>query len=248
MAFEGKTAFITGGATGIGNEIAGALVARGSNVVLAEIDDKAAQAAAEILGPDHAMAVHCNVRDEFQVDEAVRMAVDRFGGIDILVNNAGLHLTKYNRPFSVLPRSDLRDMFDVNVIGVVNCSLACRTSMAERGEGVIINIASNAAHSSHNPYGVSKLAVRGVTIATAIEFAPDNIRVNCVSPGLVTSEAAMADLPESLIENVVSRQLVKRLGKPTDIVATVLFLCSSEGGSFMTGETVRVCGGYPLQI
>ena len=81
----------------------------------------------------HAMSVVCDVADEQQVQAAVDATVARFGGIDILINNAGKHLMKYNQPFSVLERDELRSLFDVNVIGVVNCSVSARASMAAAG-------------------------------------------------------------------------------------------------------------------
>jgi len=95
---------------------------------------------------------------------------------------------------------------------------------------------------------VSKLAVRGLTIAFAHEFAADAIRVNAISPGLVATENAVADLPEAMISDFRDRlQLVHRTGSMDDIVAAMLYLCSSEA-SFVTGETLRVSGGYPLSI
>ena len=170
----------------------------------------------------------------------------RFGGIDILINNAGKHLTKYNQPFSVLERDELRALFDVNVIGVVNCSVAARPSMAARGGGTIVNISSMASYLSGTPYSVSKLAVRGLTIAFAQEFAPDHIRVNGIAPGLMATENAMDDLPQELVDQFVNQlQLVPRLGQMDDIVRALLFLCS-EDSSFVTGETLKVTGGYPL--
>ncbi|EUA56402.1 short chain dehydrogenase family protein [Mycobacterium xenopi 4042] len=102
----------------------------------------------------------CDVADEQQVDAAVGLAIQQLGGIDILINNAGRHLTKYNQPFSVLSRDDIRELFEVNVIGVINCTLACRDSMRERGGGVVLNISSMAGFMNVSPYGVSKLAVR----------------------------------------------------------------------------------------
>jgi NAD(P)-dependent dehydrogenase (short-subunit alcohol dehydrogenase family) len=172
--------------------------------------------------------------------------VARFGGIDILINNAGKHLMKYNQPFSVLERDEVRALFDVNVIGVVNCSVAARPSMAARGGGVIVNISSMASYLSATPYAVSKLAVRGLTIAFASEFAADHIRVNAIAPGLMATENAIADLPQSIVDDIVNeKQMIHRLGTMDDIVQAMLYLCSDES-SFVTGETLRVTGGTPL--
>jgi 3-oxoacyl-[acyl-carrier protein] reductase len=250
MRFDGRTAVITGGAIGFGRAFARALVAEGANVVLADIDVAGAEATAvELVSASAgAVAVHCDVADPDQVDAAVATAVDRFGGVDILINNAGLHLTKYNRPFGQLTRDEIRGLFDVNVIGVINVTLACRDSMRQRGGGVVLNISSMAGYMSATPYAVSKLAVRGLTVAFATELAPDRIRVNAIAPGLMNTESALADLPRPLIDEFVhERQLVHRLGTMGDVVSAMLFLCSDEA-SFITGETLKVSGGYPLNF
>ena len=250
MRFDGKVAFITGGAIGFGRAFARALAAEGAAIAIADIDAPAGELLAkELEAAGHrALAVACDVANEHQVEAAVAASVARLGGIDVLINNAGKHLTKYNQPFGVLPRDELRALFEVNVIGVVNCSLACRPSMAARGGGAILNIASMAGHTSTTPYSVSKLAVRGLTVAFATEFAPDRIRVNAISPGLMATENAMADLPRALVDDFVgTKQLIHRLGEMRDIVNAMLYLCSDEA-SFVTGETLRVTGGHPLYV
>jgi 3-oxoacyl-[acyl-carrier protein] reductase len=250
MRFAGKVAFITGGAIGFGRAFARALTGEGAAVVIADVDgDSGEQTAAELRNGDRrALAVTCDVADEHAVDAAVRASVEAFGGIDILINNAGRHLTKYSQPFATLPRADLRALLDVNVVGVVNCTLACRDSMRERGGGAVINISSIAGYLANSPYGISKLAVRGLTVAFASELAPDGIRVNAIAPGLMATENAMADLPKDMVDDFVQNlQLVHRLGSMDDIVATALFLCSDQA-SFVTGETIRVSGGYPLGL
>jgi NAD(P)-dependent dehydrogenase (short-subunit alcohol dehydrogenase family) len=250
MTFESRTALITGGAIGFGRAFARALAAEGANVVLADIDvDGAERTAAELVSAGaHAIAVDCDVADADQVAAAVATASAQFGGIDIVINNAGLHLMKYNQPFGALSRTEIRSLFDVNVMGVINVTLACRDSMRERGGGVVLNISSMAGYTSATPYAVSKLTVRGLTVAFATELAPDRIRVNAIAPGLMSTENALADLPTPLIDEFVQRlQLVHRLGTMDDVVSAMLFLCSDEA-SFITGETLKVSGGYPLNF
>src|SRR5271167_1379729 len=123
--FGGKNAFITGGAIGFGRAFARALTAEGAGVAIADVDiEMAERTAAELSSQDRrAIAVSCDVADEEQVDAAVAAAVEQLGGIDILINNAGRHLMKYNQPFGVLSRADVRGLFDVNVIGVISCTL-----------------------------------------------------------------------------------------------------------------------------
>ena len=250
MRFDGRTAVITGGAIGFGRAFARALVASGASVVIADIDiDMAERTAAELVSAGgQAIAVDCDVADGDRVDAAVEATVNRFGGIDIVINNAGLHLMKYNQPFGMLSRKEIRSLFDVNVMGVINVTLACRESMRDRGGGVGVNISSMAGYMTITPYAVSKLTVRGLTVAFATELVPDRIRVNAIAPGLMNPENALADLPKPLIDEFVHRlQLVHRLGTMDDVVSTMLFLCSDEA-SFITGETLKVSGGYPLNF
>ncbi len=250
MRFEGKVAFITGGGRGIGETYARALVAEGAAVVLAEIDVPAAQGVVASIASagGRALAVACDVADQDSVDAAVARAVEHFGGVDILINNAAKHLTEYAGKPTELPRAKWRLMLDVNVIGIVNCSAACRASMRTRGGGVIVNQSSIAGFDPTTPYGISKLAVRGLVVALAKEFGPDGIRVFGIAPGPVDSPSAMADLPQSLLDEFINRhQLVKRQGRMADLVGAVLFFCSPES-SFITGETLVIGGGYPLRI
>jgi 3-oxoacyl-[acyl-carrier protein] reductase len=248
MRFSGKVVFITGGAIGFGRAFAGAFAAEGAAIVLADIDGEAGdRAAAALAAAGHeALAVTCDVAREETVDAAVAAAVARFGGLDILINNAGKHLSKYNQPFGVLPRDEVRALFEVNVIGVVNCTIACRDHMRRRGGGAIVNLSSISGFMPTTPYGVSKLAVRGLTVALATELGADGIRVNAVAPGLMATENALADLPQEMVSRFKDElQLVKRTGTMADVVSTVRFLCSDDA-SFITGETFKVSGGYPL--
>src|SRR5437879_7282385 len=135
MRFDHKVVFITGGAIGFGRAFGRALGREGAAIALADIDGDGAQTTAKQFETEgiQALALTCDVAVEEEVDRAVEATVRRLGGVDILINNAGKHLMKYNQPFSVLPRHELRALFDVNVIGVVNCTIACRAAMAERG-------------------------------------------------------------------------------------------------------------------
>lgn len=249
-AFDGKVALITGGAAGFGKAFATAFAERGAAVVLADIDALALDGATTELERENrrVLGVECDVANDEEVQVAVESAVTTFGGVDILINNAGKHLTRYNRPFGEQPRADVRELFDVNIMGVVNCTLACRDTMRGRGGGVIVNIASIAGYSVTSPYGVSKLAVRGLTMAFATELAANRIRVNAIAPGLMATENAVADLPQQLVDRFVNDlQLVHRLGEVDDVVSAALYLCSDRA-SFITGETLKVSGGTALAI
>ena len=250
MKFHGKVAFITGGAIGFGRAFGRALVSEGAAVVVIDTDRGGAErTAAEFTAfGARAIALECNIADRNQVAAAVESTVDSFGGVDILINNAGRHFRKYGQPFSRLTHDEIRELFDVNVIGTINCCLAVRETMKERGGGVIINIASAAAYSVDTAYGVSKLAIRGLTMTFARDFAEDGTRVNGVSPGLIATENALLEYPPEFFEAAVNmHQLIKRSGTMDDIVNAVLFLGSAEG-SFMTGQDILVDGGRYLAI
>ena len=246
LEHEGRVAVVTGGGRGFGKAFGVALAAQGAQVVLADIDLEAAQAAAAEIGPA-AEAIACDVADEQQVAALVAQVTARHGGIDIFVNNAGLHSEEYSRTLSGLGLEKIRRLFDVNVMGVIICSLAARDAMRGRPGASIVNIASVASYSSGSAYGVSKLAVRGVTINLAREFAPDGIRVNAIAPGLIFTDTIRAELSPEKVQYVMRQQLLEREGEERDVVEALLYLVSPRA-SFVTGETLRVSGGYTLAI
>jgi NAD(P)-dependent dehydrogenase (short-subunit alcohol dehydrogenase family) len=246
---RGKVALITGGGRGFGKAFGMALAERGAHVVLADIDGSAAAvAAAEISAKGgSASAAVCDVADEAGVAAMVDEVTGKHGGLDILVNNAGLHSAAYNRPSAELGIAGLRRLFDVNVMGVYICSLAARPAMSGRDGAAIVNISSSAAYANRAAYGVSKLAVRGVTTQLAREFAADGIRVNAIAPGLIFTDTIRAELPRAEVARVMGQQILQREGEERDIVDALLFLVSSAA-SFVTGETLRVTGGFALSV
>jgi NAD(P)-dependent dehydrogenase (short-subunit alcohol dehydrogenase family) len=272
MRFAGKVAVITGGSGGLGRSFAGVLAEEGAHIAILDVDETAAFDTASALTQRgfEALGAVCDVTDERDVDQTTQQVRDRFGRIDILINSAALHRRKYNQPFGSLPRDEVRALFDVNVMGIINCSLAAQPTMAAGGGGVIVNIASTSGNTVRTPYGVSKLAARGVTTALAAEFAGDNIRVNAISPGFIGPTAPLAErapkdlMPllaaigstvptevlskcssEDLVRIVRSLQLVQRDGTVDDIVQAMLYLCSDAAG-FVTGETLKIAGGAAI--
>ena len=244
--FSGKAAFVTGAATGMGRSFASALSDEGAQVVIADIDTETATRTADEIGAS-AVAVTCDVADRASVGRAVAEAVERCGGIDILVNNAALHMKKYSQRFSTLTADETARLFDVNVLGVVNCTLACSASMRERGGGAIVNVASSAAFTVGTPYGVTKLAVRGLTITFAKELGGDNIRVNAIAPGMVSTENALTEYTAEELAAIRTAQVLKDPITMDHVTRVALFLCSQES-ALVTGETIRVTGGGWLSI
>lgn len=249
MDYAGKVAVISGGARGIGLAFGAALAQRGCAVALLDMDEDAgaeALAQVEAVG-GQAVFLACDVTDEAAVDRAAAQTVATFGGIDILIPCAAKHLAFYNQPPTRLPRDHWRLMLDVNIVGVVNCAAACRDSMRDRGGGVVLNISSIASFALVGAYGISKLAVGGLTVALAQELAADNIRVVGIAPGFMDSPSAVAGVAKDYAADLINnRQLIKRQGRVDDLTKAMLYLCSDEA-SFITGETIIVGGGYPLR-
>jgi 3-oxoacyl-[acyl-carrier protein] reductase len=199
--FEDKVAVITGGARGFGKAFAEALAARGAKIALIDLDQPAAEETAVALRKSgaEALAIKGDVTDEAGMTRAMAEIAKAFDGIDILINNAGLHSTAYNQSLSVMGVEKLRRLFDVNVMGVAICSLAAREPMSGRDGAAIVNISSMAGYACATGYGVSKLAVRGLTLTMAREFAGEGIRVNAIAPGLVFTDTIRAELPPDMV-------------------------------------------------
>jgi 3-oxoacyl-[acyl-carrier protein] reductase len=239
-------AVITGAARGFGKAFSKALAERGARVVMLDIDLAAAEAAAAEVGMN-AEAAFCDVADEAAVGTVMAGIGGRHGGIDILINNAGIHSAEANQFIGRLGTERTRRMFEVNVWGVVHCTLAARPYMSKRPGAAIVNIASMAAYSPQKAYGVTKLAVRGLTVSFAHELAAEGIRVNAIAPGLIFTDTIRSQLPADVVKHVLAMQILQSEGEERDIVEAMLYLVSS-GSRFVVGETLRVSGGATLQI
>jgi len=242
--WQGRTALVTGGGRGFGKAFGAALAAQGAHVVLVDIDGAAAQeAAAEILASGgSAVGLAGDVTDEAGMVAVMAEAAVARGGIDLLINNAGLHSDEYGQPITKMGFSKVKRLFDVNVMGVVNCTLAAWPHMKGRAGASIVNISSSAAHMGGSAYGDSKLAVAGLTITFARELGPQGIRVNAISPGLMLTETIKAELPAETMKRVKAMQLIDGDGVEEDIVQAMLYLASPQA-RFITGEVLRVTGG-----
>ncbi len=240
----GRTALVTGASRGIGYAIAAELLSRGASVAItarkADQLAAAATALAAVGAADRVLALPGNAGDAPSREEAVRLTVERFGGLGILVNNAGI-----NPSWGSLMDADLdavRKIFDVNVVAALGyVQQAYRAWMAEHG-GVVVNIASVAGLRSTGviaAYGASKAALIRLTEELAWQLGP-SIRVNAVAPGVVKTKFATALYADQ--REPGATYPLRRLGTPQDVAWLVGFLVSEEA-AWITGETVRVDGG-----
>jgi 2-deoxy-D-gluconate 3-dehydrogenase len=245
----GCTAVVTGGAMGIGLGVAHRLHEAGANVLIADLDEAAAQStAADLLAarPDSALAVHCDVSDEQSVQRMVKGAVECFGGVDVLVNNAGIY------PMVALAEIDavtFRRVLDVNLTGLFLCTKAVSAQMIAQGkEGRIVNVTSiDALHPSMvglAHYDASKHGAWGFTKNVALELAPHGIRVNAVAPGGIKTPG-IGDMDPETMKAFEAMIPMGRMGDPDDIGRAVLFL-ASRLSSYMTGSQIVVDGGRLL--
>ena len=247
--FEGKVVVITGGGAGIGRTYGLRFAGEGAAIVVADVDAAAGERMVKELQVDgyRGLSFPMDVRDTEAAEAMAQAAVDSFGGVDILINNAGIHLEHAQLPFTLEAVPKWREVFDVNVIGALVCSAACRDAMAARGGGAIVNMSSMAAYGGGGAYSVSKLALNSLSVSLAAELGPLNIRVNGIAPGLVNSEAAVEwwNGPDrvGIREALVNGQMIKRHGLMDDLANAALFLCSEEA-SFITGQTILVDGGH----
>jgi 3-oxoacyl-[acyl-carrier protein] reductase len=241
MRFQGQTAIVTGAARGIGEAIARRLASEGAAVVIADVDEAAAAATAKSIG-EQAVAQRLDVTDRVSWDEAVRMAVDRWGRIDALINNAGI--AGRSAPIWELSVDEWRQVIDIDLTGVF---LGCRAVipvMIEAGSGRIVNIASIAGKEGNPnavPYSAAKSGVIGLTKAVAKEVATRGVLVNAVAPAVIQTPI-LEQVSAEHIAYMTSRIPMGRVGKPEEVAALVAFLCSSDL-SFSTGAVYDISGG-----
>jgi 3-oxoacyl-[acyl-carrier protein] reductase len=245
----GTTAVITGGGRGFGKAFGHALAARGAHAVLIDVDEAAAQSAASEIrcAGGEATGFAGDVTNEAQMSEVVSEAARVNGGIDVLINNAGLHSHEYGQPILTMGLSQVKRLFDVNVVGVITCTLLTAPHMKGRAGSSIVNISSSAAHLGGSAYGDTKLAVAGLTITFARELAPSGIRVNAISPGLILTDTIAAELPATTKARVKAMQMLTNDGREEHIVDAMIFLTSPRA-EFITGEILRVTGGMAAGV
>jgi NAD(P)-dependent dehydrogenase (short-subunit alcohol dehydrogenase family) len=247
---EGKTAFITGGGTGIGRAAAEALAAEGCEVTIAgRTEGTLAETvdAIEAAGGVARYAV-CDVTDEGMVREAVAVAAGDSGRLDIAVNSAGIDGGNDDYVLAEYPIETVDAMLATNVRGMFLSMKYEVELMAAAGSGSIVNISSGAGLTGiagYSGYSASKYAEIGLTKSAALDYGHLNIRVNALCPGLVNTPliAAMVDENPELHERLVASHPLGRIAEPEEISDAILWL-SSERSSYVTGIALPIDGGY----
>lgn len=239
---EGRTAVVTGGAQGIGFEIARSFVDAGARVVLGDLSLDAAQAAADELGGrDVARAVRCNVVDAGEVDALLAAAVDGFGSLDVLVNNAGITRDATMR---TMTEDDFDQVISVHLKGTWNGTRKAAAIMREAKRGAIVNISSlsgKVGMVGQTNYSAAKAGIVGLTKAAAKEMAHHGVRVNAIQPGLIRSAMTEA-MPQKAWDQKMAEIPMRRAGEVGEVASVALFL-ACDMSSYMTGTVLEVTGG-----
>lgn len=243
-----KTAVVTGASRGIGAACAVAMAKNGYNVVLGYKNNKErAEKLAEVLVSGYgiaALAVKADVSVSAEAEALIEVGYKNFGRIDVLVNNAGIAQQKL---FTDITDEDWQEMIGTNLTGAFNCSRAAAKYMISAKRGSIVNISSmwgQVGASCEVHYSAAKAGLIGMTKALAKELAPSDVRVNCICPGVISTDM-MADFDDETVSSLVEETPIGRLGKPKDIADAVAFLCSDEA-SFITGQVLGVNGGFVI--
>lgn len=249
MRMAQKIAIITGGASGIGRACVLAFAREGAAVVVADMDATAAAAVCRDVAEagGKSQAVTTDITDPAQVQAMVTSTVEHFGQIDVLVNNVG-----WDRwmPFMDTDQAFRNRVLDINLKGPTLCCQTVLPHMIARGSGRIFNVASDAGRvgsMGEVAYSSAKGGLIAFTKALAREMARHGILVNCVAPGATDTPLlqVMANGNPKAVQSVTRMIPLRRLGKPEEVAAAILFMASDEA-SYITGQTLSVNGGLNM--
>ena len=250
--FTGKVAFVTGGANGIGRAAALAFAREGASVVVADISEQANRDTARMIEEmgGRALAVRCDVTRAEDVKAALDKTVEAFGRLDFAFNNAGIE------PRNPAPTADYEEeewnrIIDINLRGVFLCMKHEIPLILKQGGGAIVNTSSGAGIigiKGSPAYTAAKHGVIGLTRAAALDYAAQNIRINAVCPGYIDTpmmDRFTGGTPEGRAK-VIAEEPVGRMGKPEEIAAAVVWLCS-DAAAFVIGHAMVMDGGQTIQ-
>ena len=246
MLLKDKIALITGGARGIGRDIALTFAREGADICVCDVNEEALQETVKDLEASgrQAMGLKVDVTNLLQVEEMVQKVLDKFKKIDILINNAGI--TRDNLLLR-MKEEEWDAVLNVNLKGTFNCTKAVSKAMVKQRSGRIVNIASiiglmgNAGQAN---YAASKGGVISLTKSVAKELASRNINVNAIAPGFIKT-AMTAKLSQELQESMLKMIPLNRFGEPSDVANVALFLVSENSG-YITGHVIQVDGGMVM--
>lgn len=248
MKLKEKVAIVTGAKSGIGLATAVRFANEGAKVILADVRDSHQEASEIAKRGGEARFIQVDVSNATQVTALFEKTTELFGHLDILVNNAGIELAK---KIIDTTEAEWERLMNINLKGVFLCSKAAIPLLKRNGGGIIVNVASElglVGGSEIAAYSASKGGVVQLTKSMAIDHAGDQIRVNCVAPGPVSTRLLETIIdtssnPEEERRSIVEKTLLKRLARPEEIANVIAFLASDES-SYMTGSIVAVDGGW----
>jgi NAD(P)-dependent dehydrogenase (short-subunit alcohol dehydrogenase family) len=250
MRFDGKVAFVTGGASGLGAAAAERFAGEGARVAVADIDSDGARRVASRL-PD-GLALTVDTADAASVQAAVRAAVEHYGRIDVVFNNAGIAGAQL--PLHELPVDDWQQVRSIDGDGIFYVMKYCIAEMLRTGGGAIVNTSSTAGLTGQrniSPYTFAKAGIIGLTRSAAIEYAASNIRVNAIAPTVVWTPlverfAQTAPDPAAMLAAMQNYNPIPGIPQAEDVAAVVAFLASDDA-KWITGHTLPIDGGYCAQ-
>ncbi|MCJ8306492.1 MAG: SDR family oxidoreductase [Nitrosopumilus sp.] len=247
MRLSDKVTIVTGASSDIGREIVKRFIDEGAKVILVARDLKKLETARKEIGNEEMTAsISCDLTDESQVLQAVNQIMDTYGKIDILINNAGA----INDPvhFHEMKDSEIKKLIDINLFGVFHMTKAVLTKMSDVKSGAIVNIGSISSERAiprvHLAvYSSTKAAISMFTKSIAVEYARQNIRCNCVNPGIINSGMIKPYLDDPQARKILEERLpLARIGEPIDVANAALYLASDEA-NWVTGTILNVDGG-----